>query len=71
MQSHPIRKPLHRMMKGFLTFFGLELIILSFIAFLVYQIGKARERGTPLFVKGESMLVMPLGTQGTSKPWLS
>ena len=37
-----------------LTFFGLELIILSFIAFLVYQIGKARERGTPLFVKGES-----------------
>ena len=36
-----------------LTFFGLELIILSFIAFLVYQVGKARERGIPLFVKGD------------------
>lgn len=36
-----------------LTFFGLELILLSFIAFLVYQVGKARERGIPLFVKGD------------------
>ncbi len=36
-----------------LTFFGLELIMLSFIAFLVYQVGKARERGIPLFVKGD------------------
>ena len=36
-----------------LTFFGLELIMLSFIAFLVYQVGKARERGIPLFVNGD------------------
>ena len=36
-----------------LTFFGLELIMLSFRAFLVYQVGKARERGIPLFVKGD------------------
>ena len=34
-----------------LTFFGLELIILSFIAFFIYQVGKIRERGTPVFVK--------------------
>ena len=27
--------------------------MLSFIAFLVYQVGKARERGIPLFVKGD------------------
>ena len=36
-----------------LTFFGLELIILSLLAFMVYQVGKARERGIPLFVRGD------------------
>lgn len=36
-----------------LTFFGLELIMLSFIAFMIYQVGKARERGLPIFIRNQ------------------
>ncbi len=36
-----------------LTFFGLELIMLSFLAFMIYQVGKARERGLPIFIRSQ------------------
>lgn len=36
-----------------LTFFGLELIMLSFLAFMIYQVGKARERGLPIFIRNQ------------------
>ena len=36
-----------------LTFFGLELIMLSFLAFMIYQVGKARERGLPVFIRSQ------------------
>ena len=36
-----------------LTFFGLELIMLSFLAFMIYQVGKSRERGLPIFIRSQ------------------
>lgn len=36
-----------------LTFFGLELIMLSFLAFMIYQVGKARERSLPIFIRSQ------------------